>query len=71
MVNIKKRIVSDLRSPSTVDHPVLDVDIRKSGSGYEVRSYFDAENGFGGTVRTNYSAKLEGEGNVLSLNYYD
>jgi hypothetical protein len=71
MVNVKNRIASDVRSPSTVDHPILDVDFHKSGTGYEVRSYFDAENVFGGTVRTHYTAKVDSEGNLLSIIYSD
>lgn len=71
MVNIKNRIAQDVRSPSTLDHPILDVDFHKSGSGHEVRSYFDAENGFGGTVRTRYTAKVDSQGNLLSIDYAD
>jgi len=49
-----------LRSPSTADFPFLDYTSVHLDSGrYKVTSYVDAQNAFGGEVRTYYKAILK------------
>ena len=46
-------VEEQLRSPSTADFPTTNTaDITQAGKVWTVRSYVDAQNGFGATVRT-------------------
>jgi hypothetical protein len=48
-------VLAELRAPSTADFPLLDRTIAYKGRyRYLVRSYVDAQNAFGGTVRTEF-----------------
>ena len=50
-------------SPSTASFPWLDREVRSLGNDvYQVISYVDAQNGFGATVRSNYSCKVRYRG---------
>lgn len=55
-----------LRSPSTADFPgVFDRDGHITYNGnqtYSIRSYVDAQNAFGGTVRTHFAAEVQQTG---------
>jgi hypothetical protein len=52
-------VKQNARSPSTVDFPFIsDMAISYDKRIYTVRSYFDAQNGFGATVRQNYYCKM-------------
>lgn len=48
-----------LRSPSTADFPFMKYNAREISDGvYRLSSYCDTQNGFGGTVRINYSCVM-------------
>ena len=56
------RMEAELRAPGTASHP-FGRDVEDLGDGrYRVVSYVDAENAFGGEVRTRYVCEVEGAG---------
>ena len=60
VVQCQNYVKDRLRSPSTADFPWLDHSVTPAGSeAYVVRSYVDAQNGFGATVRNNYECKIQ------------
>lgn len=57
-----------LRSPSTADFPFLDHTATQHGADtFAVRSYVDAQNAFGGTVRSQYVCRVVRRGEDWSL----
>jgi len=55
-----------LKSPSTAKHGRYyenEVTIEKMGRNYTVNSYVDSQNGFGAMIRTNYTVKVQYQGN--------
>jgi hypothetical protein len=63
VVQCQNYVRDRLRSPSTADFPWLDHSVTPEGSEtYLVRSYVDAQNGFGATVRNNYTCKIQYSG---------
>ncbi len=69
LVNVESRIRADARSPASVRIPLLDRNVERKAGGYEIRSYFDAQNGFGSTIRTKYTATFDSEGNLKTIVY--
>jgi len=68
MVNIKDRIKAQHRSPSTVEFPWFDYTVKfVSRNRWKITSYFDGQNLFGATVRTDYEAIVDEGGNIESL----
>ena len=65
--HVRKR----LRSPVSADFPFLDFTAKKSGPcRLTIRSYVDAQNGFGATIRTRFTAVMElrsGSWTLMSL----
>lgn len=57
---VQEKVKSNLKSPSSAKFPTWDDSfVKKIGDNeYFVESYVDAKNGFGSTVRSNYSAKV-------------
>ena len=52
-----------LKSPSTADFPTLDYKISNLGNyKYKIVSYVDSQNGFGATIRSNFSVTLSYKG---------
>ncbi len=52
-----------LRAPSTADFPFLDHSVSRMGNeAYVVRSYVDAQNGFGAMIRSTYACKIRYRG---------
>lgn len=63
-----------LKSPSTADHPFTGAKVWRMKRGrFVVKSYVDAENAFGATVRTDYHCEViyKGDGNTLDPNSWD
>lgn len=59
VVQCQNYVRDHLRSPSTADFPWLDHAVVPSGNEtYMVKSYVDAQNGFGATVRTDYICEI-------------
>lgn len=59
-----------LRAPATAEFPGLlgsGCSARKEGDVWTVRSWVDAENGFGAKIRTHFTAKVRQAGSVWSL----
>jgi len=65
-------VEEQLRAPSTADFSGHgDSTITEAGSGYDIRGYVDAENGFGAQIRTDWSCSVQLDGNswrLLDLN---
>lgn len=58
-------VTQRLRSPSTASYPYISSDgvsVRQNGCDFVVNAYVDAQNGFGGTVRSRYTVDLSYEG---------
>lgn len=56
----KEAVRSNLHSPSTANFPFLDyTSVSLGDCKYKISSYVDSQNGFGATVRTNYSATMQ------------
>lgn len=51
-----------LRSPSSAKHPALGTASVAGSDPYTVRSYVDADNGFGANVRTSYTCTVARSG---------
>lgn len=59
----KNYIKKKIKTPPTAEFPFLDYQSTSiSPRIVEIRSYFDAQNSFGATVRTHYSIKMEQTG---------
>lgn len=59
-VTVHDHIRAQLRSPASADFPILDYKATKSGPcRITIRSYVDAQNGFGATIRSYYTAVME------------
>jgi hypothetical protein len=69
-------IEDSLKSPSTADHPSCrsNTYTKLSDDKYVVDSYVDAQNSFGGTVRTNYECTVrltDGDTYYINCNMLD
>lgn len=63
VVQCQNYVKDRLRSPSTADFPWLDHAVVPRGNEtYMVKSYVDAQNGFGATVRNNYICEIRYSG---------
>lgn len=62
-----EKVKANLKSPSTAEFPFSavnsDVNITKSGNKYTVKSWVDAQNSFGATIRSNFTVTIEKNGN--------
>jgi len=59
-IQCKEFVKRQLHSPATANFPLLDYASRKDDiNTYSIKSYVDAQNGFGATVRTNYTCKVQ------------
>jgi len=67
----ERYVETQLRSPSTADFPWLLNTLDRGRWRYVVNSYVDAENGFGATVRTNFTCDLQYSGPAESGAYLD
>ena len=67
-VEAKYAVEEQLKSPATAEFPSVNhAAITKSGETYTVSSYVDAENGFGATIRTNFTATIEKSGDTYTV----
>jgi hypothetical protein len=68
MANIKLAVESRLKSPSSASFPFLDIQFKANADGtYRLDSYVDAQNGFGATIRGQYTAVVDKNGSLKSL----
>lgn len=59
-IQCKKFVKEKLKAPASADFPFLDFETSRLPSHvYEVRSYVDAQNSFGATIRSNWSCKVQ------------
>lgn len=59
VIQCQQYVKARLRAPSTADFPFLDHNVTNTGSEtYLVRSYVDAQNGFGAMIRSNYRCEI-------------
>lgn len=59
VVQCQNYVKMRLKAPGTADFPFLDHDVTPMGSDtYLVRSYVDAQNGFGAMLRSNYRCQI-------------
>lgn len=59
----KSYIKQKIKTPATAEFPFLDYQSTSlTPRTVEIRSYFDAQNNFGATVRTHYKIKMEQTG---------
>lgn len=62
-IQCKDFVSQRLRAPGTADFPFLDFQVEKTGSNeFLVRSYVDAQNGFGAKLRSNWLCKIRFNG---------
>ena len=72
VVVCENRMTSQLRAPGTADYPFGHVaNVQDLGNDrYRLRSYVDAENAFGGEVRTNFVCVVEVSGSGEDVSNY-
>lgn len=64
----ERAVESTLKAPSTADFSgALGSDITQDGDSYKVAGYVDAENSFGGTVRSNFTCTVRSTGDNWEL----
>ena len=68
VVLCEARMQSNLRAPSTADFPFASASSvqQLNATQHRLVSYVDAENAFGGTVRTRFICEVEGSGEDIS-----
>lgn len=63
IVMCQRFVEARLKSPKTADFPFLDrPSVARDGSSFVVRSYVDAQNAFGATLRSNFVCKVTHKG---------
>ena len=71
IVNAKALIKERVKSPSTLKFPWLGSSPTRDGVGWRYQSYFDAQNSFGGTVRTHFVVHSDHRGNIIDIDLYE
>lgn len=68
MIKVRDTVKMLLKSPSTAKFPYIDEwRIGKDAGNVTIQGYVDSQNSFGATVRSNFQAKYDKDGNATSL----